>query len=410
MAKREHSEFAKDAAAPTKPASKRAKSQLTEPDALSYLLAHVDQIAEIADLLKTERSKQVGDGPKADELEAATKKRILHLSKKLLPAFQTLGSKTPEVADSEQTPEAELSPQIPAHISVTKWTSATISNTFPPLPAVLDPVLETAALTHAGKTKHRSDISYERLEWIGDAYLELIASSLIYQTFPQLEPGKCSQYREMLVRNATLSEYSCHYGLDKRADFPDEFALGGRPTGTTASNKQRMKAQGDIFEAYVGAVILSDPENGIRRASEWLKALWGSKLKRHICDEERRTPTTAKEPISHKTMLEVAIGSKGVKLEYRDMPSGGKKDRDTNLPLVTVGCFLQGWGETDKLLGFGSALSKKEAGQKAAQAALDNKKLIKVYTEKKKIFNEARAQAAAQADAFLVSLQPTSHD
>jgi len=99
--------------------------------------------------------------------------------------------------------------------------------------------------------KSLSDPSYEQLEWIGDVYLELIASELIAQTFPTLDPGRASQYREMLIRNSTLGQFSLHYGLDRRANFPAEFGLGGRPNGTQASEKHRAKAPGDIFEAYV---------------------------------------------------------------------------------------------------------------------------------------------------------------
>jgi ribonuclease-3 len=244
--------------------------------------------------------------------------------------------------------------------------------------------------------KRLSDLSYERLEWIGDAYLELIASELIYQTFPTLEAGKCSQYREMLVRNSTLGQFAVHYGLDRRANFPAEFGLGGRPNGTTVSQKQRAKALGDIFEAYVGALIRSDPEHGLRRASEWLKALWGPVLERHIREEE--SGANAVSDINPKTQLEQLIGAPGVRIEYRDLPSNGKRDRDTKQELFFVGCFLHGWGESGLQLGYGGALGKKEAGQKAALKAMENKKLIKKFAEKKKASMAARAEQAEQAE------------
>ncbi|KAK4149081.1 ribonuclease III domain-containing protein [Chaetomidium leptoderma] len=286
------------------------------------------------------------------------------------------------------------SPQIPSWTIFTKWTSSTISKTYPPLPPVLNPALETAALTHSGMRKNLSDPSYEQLEWIGDVYLELMASELISQTFPTLDPGRSSHYREMLVRNSTLGQFSVHYGLDKRANFPAEFGLGGRPNGTKASEKQRTKALGDIFEAYVGAIVRSDPENGMRRAAEWLKALWGPVLERQVREEESGTRVKDRD-LNPKTQLEQMIGGSGVKIEYRDLPSGGKKDRDTNQELFFVGCFLNGWGETGLQLGYGNALGKKEAGQKAAVKAMENKKLIKKFADKKKALLAARA---AQAD------------
>jgi ribonuclease-3 len=244
--------------------------------------------------------------------------------------------------------------------------------------------------------KNLSDPSYEQLEWIGDVYLELIASELIAQTFPTLDPGRSSHYREMLVRNSTLGQFSVHYGLDKRANFPAEFGLGGRPNGTKASEKQRAKALGDIFEAYVGAIVRSDPENGMRRATEWLKVLWGPVLERQIREEESGTRVKDRE-LNPKTQLEQLIGGPGVRIEYKDLPSGGKKDRDTNQELFFVGCFLTGWGETGLQLGFGGALGKKEAGQKAAVKAMENKKLMKKLGEKRKALVAAKAAQAGKA-------------
>ncbi|KAL2171627.1 hypothetical protein VTG60DRAFT_2195 [Thermothelomyces hinnuleus] len=290
-----------------------------------------------------------------------------------------------------------ISPQIPPWTIFTKWTSSTITRSYPPLPEVLDPALETAALTHSGMRKSLSDPSYERLEWIGDVYLELVASELIAQTFPTLDPGRCSHYREMLVRNATLGQFSVHYGLDKRANFPAEFGLGGRPNGTKASEKQRAKALADIFEAYVGAIVRSDPENGLRRVAEWMKVLWGPVLERQIREEETGARVSDRD-LNPKTRLEQLIGGPGVKIEYRDLPSGGKRDRDTNQELFFVGCFLTGWGETGLQLGYGAALGKKEAGQKAAVKAMENKKLMKKFVEKKKAHMAARAAQTEKAE------------
>ncbi len=303
-------------------------------------------------------------------------------------------TKPDNTTTTTSSPGSQPSPQIPPWTIFTKWTSSAIPKTYPPLPPVLDASLETAALTHSGMRKLRTDPSYERLEWIGDVYLELIASELIAQTFPTLDPGRCSHYREMLVRNSTLGQFSVHYGLDKRANFPAEFGLGGRPAGTTASEKQRAKVLGDIFEAYVGALVRSDPENGMGRAAEWLKLLWGPVLERQILEEETGGRVRDMD-LNPKTQLEQLIGAVGVRIEYRDLPLNGKKDRDTKQDLYFVGCFLKGWGESDLQLGFGSALGKKEAGQKAAVKAMENKKLMKKFVEKKKALIAARA---AQVD------------
>lgn len=268
--------------------------------------------------------------------------------------------------------------------SLTPWTVDDISTSLPPLPPVLDPILEAASFTHPGQAKRPTDMNYERLEWIGDSYLYVISCGLIYATFPTLTPGKCSQIRELLVKNTTLCDYSLRYGFDKRANFPAEFGLGGRPGGTRVNEKERMKVLADILEAYVAAVVLSDPADGVSRATAWLKALWAGTIAKQI----REAPTLTKKAaeLPPKNQLANLILAKGVRLRYEDAPGGPSKkvSKDTRAPLYTVHVYLDGWGETGKLLGWGTAPHKGEAGSKAAQCAMDNKKLIQVYVERKR--------------------------
>lgn len=316
-----------------------------------------------------------------------------------------------ESASASQGPalESTTSIQVPSVHALTKWTLSTIERTQPPLPEILDPAMKKAALTHPGKANNNPVASYERLEWIGDAYLELIASSFIFQTFPTLPAGKGSQLREILIRNTTLGQFSVCYGLDKMADIPEEFHVKGRVGGTHASEKARVKILGDLFEAYVGGVILSDPVNGVQRASDWLKALWGPLVEEYIREGEKKAQ--AAPTLDPKTLLEAAIGARGVKIEYKDIPSKNLKDRGTKLPLFSIGCFLTGWGETSLQLGFGSALSKKEAGHKAAEMALRNKKLLKKFTDKKAEMKAAReAQLALAGVTYPLKQKPSAQE
>ena len=269
----------------------------------------------------------------------------------------------------------------------------------------MDPRLEQAALTHAGMVAKPTDMSYERLEWIGDAYLYLISSAFIFQTFPRMTPiGRSAQLREKLVKNETLSSYTLRYHLNERSRFPAEFNLHGRAGGSQASEKEKKKVLGDIFEAYVAAAILGDPD-GLSRVVPWLKSLWSTTISKEIRDEHRaQAAKTAKPPdnsngddsgaqpsdqdLNPKVLLAKRICSKEAKVVYEDMGEP-KKAKDSGLPLYTVGAFLNGWGETHLLLGHGSGLSKKDAGAKAAQRALENKKLIKKFETIKADFHAA---------------------
>ncbi|KAK8086598.1 hypothetical protein PG994_001572 [Apiospora phragmitis] len=313
--------------------------------------------------------------------------------------------------DEPQNPRECLN--VPAPTALTAWTPSDIGSSNPPLPSINDPVLDKAAFTHSGMVSKPGDMSYERLEWVGDAYLEMFATSFIYQTFPKLPAGRCSQYRESLVKNETLSKYTKAYGLDKRIIFPPEFDFGSNVNGQGAKAKTHKKVLGDIFEAYVAAVILGDPESGLVRASTWMKALWGRELAKEIkteyntrqrsqqagtntasCDAPSTSATLIPTPapatsvdVHPKTRLTQTIGTKGVRIYYLD--ENESVDKKSKQRKFTVGAYVDAWGESKVQLGTGTALSKTEAGAKAAQNALENKKLMRKYEQKKKELEDA---------------------
>lgn len=305
------------------------------------------------------------------------------------------------------TPILPTALAIPPPTSLTRWIPNDIpSHGLPPLPPVLNPLLEQAALTHSGMVAKLTDMSYERLEWIGDAYLYLISSAFIFQTFPNLSTGRSAQLREKLVKNETLSSYTLQYHLNERTKFPAEFDLHGRVGGSQASQKAKKKVLGDVFEAYVAAAILGDSD-GLSRVVTWLKVLWSTSISKEIQDEHKTQTTRSinsaesgnsngnsnsveatDQYLNAKVVLAKTIGSKGVRISYEDLGEP-KKAKDSGLPLFTVGVFLDGWGETHLQLGYGSGLSKMEAGARAAQKALNNDKLIKRFEAKKLDFQAA---------------------
>lgn len=81
------------------------------------------------------------------------------------------------------------------------------------------------------------------------------------------------------------------------------------------------------------------------------------------------------------------IGSKGIKLQYKDA-GPETKDPKTGFPVFTVGVYLDGWGEVGKQLGVGKAMKKTEAGNRAAEMVLGNKFLMSKYEMMKKLHDE----------------------
>ncbi|KFZ04881.1 hypothetical protein V501_08887 [Pseudogymnoascus sp. VKM F-4519 (FW-2642)] len=318
---------------------------------------------------------------KALQLELPKPKKAPSNAKIAIQAEDALPKKT----SAEVTPPQNIAP----------WTGASIPTGLPTLPPILSPDLEKSAFTHSGAlpTNAGPQDSYERLEWVGDAYIYLLTTLLISKTFPALQPGRCAQLRELCLKNETLASYARQYGFDKRYQIPKDFA----------ARTPQTKILGDVFEAYVAAVIYSDPKNGVEKASNWLKALWAGTLSKEILeqDEVNKSLQTTGPPVvsttSAKQELATQIVSRGIKLLYKDADTPGK-DPVTGFPLYTVGVYLEGWGEKNKLLGSGTALGKKEAGAKAAEEAL--KRDLYVYREKKRIFdemNKAKKEAAEAA-------------
>ncbi|KAG5915055.1 hypothetical protein E4U42_000167 [Claviceps africana] len=294
-------------------------------------------------------------------------------------------SKRMSLARNIETDEAKhklsgpnVSLLMPALLKIKPWVSSEIAATLPPIPKILDAELEQTVFRHPGISKLGD--SYETLEWLGDALLELISSVLISRTF-RIPAGELSQLRELVVRNRNLAVYFREYGLEAKAQLPPD-------AHQFRKDKDFTKIHADMFEAYVAAAIISDPENGLHNTASWLSGLFGRTLKEQILKNERRAkgsvaePTTQTVQLSPKDQLRSQIGAKGIQLRYEDMP-GPAKDKNSGLPLFTVGVYLDGWGETNKLLGWGTARGKKEAGQKAATVALENKKLMKCYQRQK---------------------------
>ncbi|OIW27473.1 ribonuclease III [Coniochaeta ligniaria NRRL 30616] len=389
MAKRTHGDVA-SAPEPREDAPRDQKrTKTSHQDVHQSVNAFIELIANVKAL---DVDVDLNNRPlEIDNLQPGARKNLKTLSRSLLhflPAIRALAEEEEQLPQHPSAPDVSVKSQegqrpSPSSDTLTKWTVDDIPSSLPPLPAVLDSDIEVASFTHPGMAQRQTDMNYERLEWIGDAYLYVISCGLIYATFPTLSPGKCSQIRETLVKNITLCDFSLRYGFDKRANFPAEFGLDGRPGGTKVSNKERTKVLGDIFEAYVAAVVVSDPTNGFARATAWLKALWAGTIAKQIREASSLEKKAGELP--PKTQLANLILAKGIKLRYEDAPGPSKKvSKDTRAPLYTINVYLDGWGETGKLLGWGTAPGKTEAGNKAAQCAMDNKKMIQVYAERKR--------------------------
>lgn len=184
--------------------------------------------------------------------------------------------------------------------SVAADTTTSSTTTLPPLPPIKPQYQKTAFCHKSLYTTSRelatSDLTYERLEFLGDAYIELFASRLIYESYSHLPAGRMSQVRELLVKNETLAELSRSYGFHEKIAVGAEIGELLRDS-RGRGNKGYNKIVGDVFEAYVAAVVLSDFEGrGFERAEGWCRDLWEGKLERAKKEDRSLLPPPPPPP------------------------------------------------------------------------------------------------------------------
>jgi ribonuclease-3 len=233
---------------------------------------------------------------------------------------------------------------------------------LPDLPSIHDASLERAVFTHPGApvniASEGMEQNYDRLEVLGDAYVEVIATRLIWDQFKDMPAGRMSQVREDLVKNETLASFASQYGFDKRVSV-------SVPEEQKAQYKRWLKIRGDVFEAYVAAVILSSPDHGFDMVEQWLRELWLPRLSQ---------VQPVQRVLRYKEQLAKKVMGKGIKLRY--VEEQAVKQLDGGMQTYYIGVYLTGWGWQDQHLGSGSGLNKATAGDEAANRALQNSPLI----------------------------------
>lgn len=201
------------------------------------------------------------------------------------------------------------------------------------------------ALTHRSYVnEHRKSVSEhnERLEFLGDAVLELVVTDYLFKNFSEPE-GILTSWRSSLVRTESIGEAG-----DKLGYEPLLRMSRGEKNGSTRARQQILA---NSFEAVIGAIYL---ERGYADAEVFITKHILSKLD-HILESG-----SWRDPKSH--LQEVSQRIDGQTPVYKVLSEEGP-DHDK--------IFMLGVYVGDKLMGKGSGSSKQNAQQEAARAALD---------------------------------------
>lgn len=204
--------------------------------------------------------------------------------------------------------------------------------------------LLVTALTHRSYVnEHKKSVSEhnERLEFLGDAVLELVVTDYLFNNFSEAE-GILTSWRAALVRTESIGAAGTALGYEPLVRMSKGEKLGG--------TRARMQILANAFEATIGSIYL---DQGYDKASEFIHKHIISTLPA-ILDGG-----TWRDPKSH--LQEVSQQVDGATPVYKVMSEEGP-DHDK---VFTLGAYVK-----DKLMGKGIGPSKQSAQQEAARAAL----------------------------------------
>ena len=198
------------------------------------------------------------------------------------------------------------------------------------------------AVTHssfANEQKINRQKHYERLEFLGDAVLELVSSDFLFQTHPEMPEGQLTKLRASMVCEPALAYCAKDLTLDSYIQLgKGEEATGGRYRDSIIS---------DVMEAVIGAIYL---DGGMEPARTYIHRFVLSDLenKQLFLDSK----TNLQEYMQQNLKKE---------FHYRLVDESGPED--------DKGFVVEG-GMEEKVLGRGKGRTKKAAEQQAAYEAL----------------------------------------
>lgn len=207
-----------------------------------------------------------------------------------------------------------------------------------------DVTLLEQAFTHSSYVNEHRNMQLsdnERLEFLGDAVLELQVSHYLYRQYPDVPEGKLTKLRSAIVREDSLAKFAkkCHF---------DQYVLLGKGE-ENSGGRNRASLLCDLFESFLGALYL---DQGYEAALKFIQAVIFPRIEAGEFTRE----------VDHKTRLQEVLQKSGdVTIDYRLVSEEGPAHERT----FTIEVYVD-----DRLIGSGKGKSKKLAEQDAAAKAL----------------------------------------
>ncbi|MBI5115960.1 ribonuclease III [Candidatus Poribacteria bacterium] len=182
----------------------------------------------------------------------------------------------------------------------------------------------------------------EKMEFLGDAVLELVVSHELFDSYPMYYEGKLTKLRAAVVSKTTLALVAKKIGIGPYIRLGKGEELGG--------GRRRNSLLADAMEAIIGAVYL---DGGLKAAHQFIMNHFGDEIERLDHDQHK---------MDYKSMLQEVTQSRFQMLpRYTVVNESGPPHERTYEVALTI---------NDKPYGAGFGRNKKEAQQNAARNAL----------------------------------------
>jgi len=207
------------------------------------------------------------------------------------------------------------------------------------------PHLLERALTHSSfASQNNMPYSYERLEFLGDAVLQLVVSNYLFKTHLHLNEGTLTKYRTILVNGNYLSECATRLELGKWILLSESSRRSGQ------SDNDSIMA--DVIESLIAAIYI---DGGYDPAARWIK--------KHVIDGK---PDYSAELQSFNYKGQLAEKCQRLKMGTPDFEVTKTTGPDHD-PIYMIQVSIDG-----SVVGFGEGRNKKEASQQASEDTLKN--------------------------------------
>ncbi len=180
----------------------------------------------------------------------------------------------------------------------------------------------------------------ERLEFLGDAVLEIVVTEYLFNTYPDTPEGELTNWRASLVNSKMLATVATEIGLDK-------YLYLSKGEAKDANSKARQYIIANAVEALIGAIYL---DQGIKPAGKFVKARMLTKLENILSNQLYLDP---KSRFQEKAQ-EISKTTPHYKVLKESGPDHAK--------VFEVGLYLE-----NDLIAKGKGSSKQDAQVKAAR-------------------------------------------